>query len=78
MDDNLEDELELETWHQDVEEDDGNIRVVGSDENKASKIPQREDNQMQPSRCGNYALFIRGDYPVDRTILGCAMVEWLS
>ena len=78
VDDNLEEELLLETWYQSLGEGGGNIRVVGSAENNATKIPQFQSNQIQPSRCGNYALVIRGDYPVERTILGCAIIEWLS
>ena len=79
VDDNIEEELKLETWHQHGEGMGGNnIRVVGSSEHNATMIHQGKGNQMKPAKCGSYALVIRGDYPVERTVLGCAIVEWLQ
>ena len=98
VDDNIEEELKLETWHQNLElqskfsqkdrniyeifqkriDTNRNIRVVGTSGHNATLIDQAKGNQMKPSKCGNYALVIRGDYPVERTVLGCAMVQWLD
>ena len=68
-------EVRLETWDRYTA---GNIRVVGSLENNATIIPQEEDNRIKVSRCKNYALIIRSDYPEERSIKGCALIQWLS
>ena len=72
----------------------GNVRFVGSTNNNATILPQGDDNQVKPSRCENYALVVRmygfpldrgngkiiyeKDYPAEKRILGCALIEWLS
>ena len=68
-------EVMVETWDRDTA---GNIRVVDSLGNNATIIPQEEDNNIKVSRCKNYALVIRSDYPTDTGIKGCAIIEWLS